>query len=349
MTSPPGPAASAPLLAVRDLQVAFPGAAGPAHAVDGASFTVAPGETVCLVGESGCGKSVTALALLGLVPPPGRIEPGSSIRFEGRELLGLPERELRALRGHRIAMVFQEPATALNPVLSVGEQVAEVVRAHTPASRREAWDRAVAMLGLVGIADPAARARQYPHQLSGGMRQRVMIAMALVLEPRLLIADEPTTALDVTVQAQVLDLLRDLRARTGLALLLITHDLGVVAEMADRVLVMYAGQVVEEAPVRALFATPAHPYTEGLLAAVPAPGRHGEPLRAIPGSVPAAGAWPSGCRFHDRCAHAWERCATESPVLVQVGPAHRARCHLVEEPERRQPPPGAAPAWAPTR
>jgi peptide/nickel transport system ATP-binding protein len=210
------------------------------------------------------------------------------------------------------------------------------VRVHTRASRREAWDRAVAMLKDVGIADPAERAKQYPHELSGGMRQRVMIAMALVLEPRLVIADEPTTALDVTIQAQILDLLRAQRERTGLALLLITHDLGVVAEMATRVLVMYAGQVVEEAPVSALFAAPTHPYTEGLLAAVPRLGQDNDRLRTIPGTVPPATAWPTGCRFRDRCVHAFDRCVTEEPALMQVAAAHRARCHLVQEPSRRR-------------
>jgi oligopeptide/dipeptide ABC transporter ATP-binding protein len=231
-------------------------------------------------------------------------------------------------------MIFQEPMTALNPVLTVGDQIAEVVRVHTTASRKEAWDRAVSMLQQVGIADAAARAKQYPHQLSGGMRQRVMIAMALVLSPQLVIADEPTTALDVTIQAQILELLRELRTRTGMALLLITHDLGVVAEMASRVIVMYAGRIVEEAPVADLFATPSHPYTEGLLAAVPRLGAMQDRLTTITGSVPPLGALPSGCAFRDRCPHAWDRCAAEEPALYQVGPAHRARCHLVQEPSR---------------
>jgi oligopeptide/dipeptide ABC transporter ATP-binding protein len=324
-----------PLLAVNALRVYFATSEGVARAVDGVSFTVAAGETVGLVGESGCGKSVTALSLLRLVPPPGRIESGSSIHFEGQDVLALKAEPLREMRGNRMAMIFQEPMTALNPVLTVGDQVAEVVRVHTRASRSEAWERAVKMLGLVGIPDPAARAKQYPHELSGGMRQRVMIAMALILEPRLVIADEPTTALDVTIQAQILELLRDLRERTGLALLLITHDLGIVAEMASRVIVMYAGEVVEEAPVAALFDTAAHPYTEGLLAAVPRFGEEQERLRTIRGTVPPSTAWPSGCRFRDRCPYAWDRCAKEAPVLLQVGPAHRARCHLIEEPERR--------------
>jgi peptide/nickel transport system ATP-binding protein len=324
-----------PLLSVSALRVYFPTPDGIARAVDGVTFTVAAGETVGLVGESGCGKSVTALSLLRLVPPPGRVEAGSGIRFDGQDVLSLAPEPLRELRGNRMAMIFQEPMTALNPVLTVGDQVAEVVRVHTTASRSEAWDRAVKMLAQVGIPDPAARAKQYPHELSGGMRQRVMIAMALILEPSLVIADEPTTALDVTIQAQILELLRDMRDRTGLALLLITHDLGVVAEMASRVIVMYAGEVVEEAPVEALFDTPVHPYTEGLLAAVPRFGEEQERLRTIRGTVPPSTAWPSGCRFRDRCPYAFERCVIEAPALLQVAPAHRARCHLVQEPERR--------------
>ena len=334
--APTMPSTAEPLLAVQSLRVTFPTDAGTARAVDGVSFTIAAGETVCVVGESGCGKSLTALSLLRLVPKPGRIEAGSAIRFEGADVLTLDDEKLRAIRGCRMSMIFQEPMTALNPVLTVGDQVAEVVRVHTSASRKEAWERAVAMLREVGIADPAQRAKQYPHELSGGMRQRVMIAMALVLEPRLVIADEPTTALDVTIQAQILDLLRAQRDRTGLALLLITHDLGIVAEMASRVLVMYAGQVVEESPVAEIFTAAAHPYTEGLLGAVPRLDQIGGRLRTITGTVPAATDWPTGCRFRDRCPHAFDRCAVEEPALVQVSAAHRARCHLVQEPERRR-------------
>jgi oligopeptide/dipeptide ABC transporter ATP-binding protein len=331
---------TSPLLSVSDLRVSFQTDAGVARAVDGVSFTVSAGETVGIVGESGCGKTLTALSLLRLIPSGGKLAPSSRVEFEGADMLTIPERELRAVRGRRMAMIFQEPMTALNPVLTVGDQVAEVVRVHTKRSRSEAWALAVAMLARVGIPDAAARAAQYPHELSGGMRQRVMIAMALVLEPALVIADEPTTALDVTIQAQILELLRELRERMGMAVLLITHDLGVVAEMASRVLVMYAGEVVEEAPVESLFARPIHPYTEGLLAAVPSLALASqitqERLRTIPGTVPPPTAWPTGCRFRDRCEHAWERCATDAPALVQIETAHRVRCHLVQEPERRK-------------
>jgi oligopeptide/dipeptide ABC transporter ATP-binding protein len=324
-----------PLLDVHALQITFPAGSGVARAVDGVSFTVARGESVCLVGESGCGKSLTALSLLRLVPPPGRIEPGSRIVFDGADMLTLDDERLRDIRGQHMAMIFQEPMTALNPVLTVGDQIAEVLRVHSVLSRQDRWTRTVEMLTLVGIADAGVRAKQYPHELSGGMRQRVMIAMALIMSPKLVIADEPTTALDVTIQAQILELLRDLRARTGMALLLITHDLGVVAEMASRVIVMYAGRVVEEATVEDLFAAPSHPYTEGLLAAIPKLGQEEERLRTISGSVPPPTALPSGCTFRDRCPYAFERCASEEPALRQVGSAHRARCHLVEEPSRR--------------
>ena len=333
-----------PLLEVSDLRVHFDGPDGIARAVDGVSFGIARGETLALVGESGCGKSVTALSLLRLIDPPGHIEPGSSIRFNGRELLTLPEREMRALRGNRIAMVFQEPASALNPVFTVGDQVAEVARIHDHAARADAWAQAVAMLRRTGIPDAAERARDYPHQLSGGMRQRVLIAMALMMGPDLIVADEPTTALDVTIQAQILDLLRDVQRVSGSAVLLITHDLGVVAEMAQRVLVMYGGEIVESAPVRAIFATPAHPYTEGLLRAMPRRGAARDRLDAIPGTVPPATDWPSGCRFRDRCAHAWNKCAAEAPALVEISPGHAARCHLVTEPQRRARAAAATPA-----
>jgi oligopeptide/dipeptide ABC transporter ATP-binding protein len=258
--------------------------------------------------------------------------------FEGRDLATLDERSLRAIRGARIAMVFQEPMTALNPVFTVGEQIAEVARIHAHASRREAWQRAVEMLHTVGIPAPVQRAREYPHQLSGGMRQRVVIAMALVMNPALVIADEPTTALDVTIQAQILELLDSLQRQFGTSILLITHDLGVVAETVSRVLVMYGGEIVEQADVKTLFADAHHPYTEGLLAAMPRLGEMRERLRTIPGTVPPPTRWPSGCRFHDRCPYAWERCTTEHPPLYQIGAGHTSRCHLAEEPERRRHP-----------
>ncbi|HEX5436294.1 MAG TPA: ABC transporter ATP-binding protein [Gemmatimonadaceae bacterium] len=326
-----------PLLSIQHLRTYFSmrGAEQVARAVDDVSFEVAAHETVGLVGESGCGKSVTALSILRLIDPPGRIEPGSVITFEGRDLLSLDGAAMRAVRGNRIAMIFQEPMTALNPVFTVGDQVAEVARVHSRTSRRDAWERAVEMLRVTGIAAPAERAREYPHQLSGGMRQRVMIAMALMMTPALLVADEPTTALDVTIQAQILELISALQARTGMSVLLITHDLGVIAETASRVIVMYAGETVEEAPVRALFAAAHHPYSEGLLAAMPRLGDGRERLRVIPGAVPPPTAWPAGCRFHDRCPYAWERCTAEHPPLYQIGDGHTSRCHLAQEPERR--------------
>jgi oligopeptide/dipeptide ABC transporter ATP-binding protein len=337
-------APGAPLLRVTHLSTSFPTPYGLARPVDDVSFEVRAGETVCLVGESGSGKSVTALSLLRLIPPPGRIEPSSELVFEGQALLQLDDAGIRAVRGRRIGMIFQEPMAALNPVLTVGEQIAEVVRVHAGATRAEAWARAVEMLTLTGIPAAAERAAQYPHQLSGGMRQRVMIAMALVMRPVLVIADEPTTALDVTIQAQILTLLRDLQSQLGMAVLLITHDLGVVAEMADRVLVMYAGEIVESAPVERLFHATHHPYSEGLLRAMPALGADIERLETIPGTVPKPTEWPAGCRFRERCRYAWERCAREHPPLYQINEGHLSRCHLAEEPERRaeQHPPLAA-------
>jgi peptide/nickel transport system ATP-binding protein len=324
-----------PLLSVRDLRTYFYTENGVARSVDGVSFELGAGETVGLVGESGCGKSVTALSLLRLVRPPGRIEPGSAIEFDGEDLVSIDEKSMRAIRGRRIAMVFQEPMTALNPVFKIGDQIAEVVRVHHGGSRKEAWARAVEMLETVGIPSPAQRANEYPHQLSGGMRQRVVIAMALVMNPALVIADEPTTALDVTIQAQILELLRSLQQKFGTSILLITHDLGVVAETVSRVIVMYGGEVVEEAAVRDLFAAAHHPYTEGLLNAMPRVGQERERLATIPGSVPPPTAWPSGCRFHDRCPYAWDRCLAEHPPLYQIGVGHVSRCHLADEPERR--------------
>ncbi|HVB30848.1 MAG TPA: ABC transporter ATP-binding protein [Gemmatimonadaceae bacterium] len=333
-----------PLLAIENLRTYFHTAGGVARAVDGLSLTVAPGETVGVVGESGCGKSVTALSILRLIGAPGRIESGSRILFQGRDLLSLDGRAMRAVRGNRIAMIFQEPMTALNPVFTVGDQVAEVARIHAGASRAEAWKRAVEMLDRVGIPAAGERAREYPHQLSGGMRQRVMIAMALMMQPDLLIADEPTTALDVTIQAQILELLAELQRQFGMSVLLITHDFGVIAETASRVVVMYGGEAVEQAPVRELFAHPHHPYTQGLLAAMPRLGASRERLQTIPGTVPAPTDWPAGCRFRDRCAFAWERCEREHPALHQLSADHASRCHLAVEPERRVAHPPAAPA-----
>ncbi len=327
-----------PLLRVEQLRTWFHTSAGVARAVDGVTFEVGGNESVGLVGESGCGKSVTSLSILRLITPPGRIEHGSRVIFQEKDLLSLPEREMRAIRGNRIAMIFQEPMTALNPVFTVGDQVAEVARVHARLSRRAAWGRAVEMLRTVGVPAPEDRAREYPHQLSGGLRQRVMIAMALMMEPALLIADEPTTALDVTIQAQILELLSELRQRVGMSMLLITHDLGVIAEATSRVIVMYAGEIVEEAPVAELFARAHHPYSEGLLAAMPRVGARRERLAVIPGTVPSPTAWPSGCRFRDRCPYAWERCEREHPPLYQVGARHTSRCHLADEPERRNRP-----------
>jgi oligopeptide/dipeptide ABC transporter ATP-binding protein len=328
-----------PVLRVHDLKTYFvtERGSGTARAVDGVSFDLYPGETLGLVGESGCGKTVLSLSILRLVPePPGHILPGSSIEFESRNLLTLTPQELRAVRGNRIAMVFQEPMTSLNPVLTIGYQVAEAALVHQRVSRAAARVRAIELLRLVGIPDPETRVDDYPHQLSGGMRQRVMIAMALICHPQILIADEPTTALDVTIQAQILELLGRLQQEMGMAVLLITHDLGVVAESADRVVVMYAGQVVETATTTALFARPQHPYTEGLLESIPRLDHPRERLHSIPGAVPPATAWPGGCRFHPRCPYAWDKCRTEEPPLLETGAAgHTARCWLVAEPARR--------------
>ena len=327
------------LLRVRDLKTYFvtEHGTGTARAVDEVSFDLYPGETLGIVGESGCGKTVTSLSILRLIPePPGHILPGSLIEFEGRNLLAIDAAELRAVRGNQIAMIFQEPMTSLNPVFTVGDQIAEAAIIHQHLSRRAARARAIEMLHLVGIPDPDERVDHYPHQLSGGMRQRVMIAMALVCHPKVLIADEPTTALDVTIQAQILELLDRLQKELGMAVLLITHDLGVVAGHADRVVVMYAGRVVETAKTGELFEHPTHPYTEGLLAAVPRIDAPRARLHAIPGQVPAATAWPTGCRFRPRCPYAWDKCLTEPPLLETGTPGHTARCWLVTEPERRQ-------------
>jgi peptide/nickel transport system ATP-binding protein/oligopeptide transport system ATP-binding protein len=324
------------LLSVTDLTTQFRTERGIARAVDGVSFSVARSETLGIVGESGCGKSVTSLSIMRLVPdPPGEIVQGSSVRFDGRELLELPESEMRKVRGNDIAMIFQEPMTSLNPVYTVGEQIAESFRLHRRASRAEAWTRAVEMLRLVGIPSPEGRAHDYPHQLSGGQRQRVMIAIALSCDPDLLIADEPTTALDVTIQAQILELLADLQHRLGMAMILITHDLGVVAQVCDRVAVMYAGRIVEEGPVQRIFDDPRHPYTQGLLRALPRLDEPSHELAVIPGQVPSPTAWPSGCRFRPRCPFAWDLCAAEEPGLIDASPDQRARCWLETHPERR--------------
>ena len=317
------------MLELRGLVTTFHTIKGPLCAVDGVDLTLHRGEVVCLVGESGSGKSVTGLSLMRLIGPGGSVT-AASMRFAGRGLLELAESEMNRLRGGEMAMIFQEPMTALNPARRVGEQVAEVLRQHRQLSCRAAADRAVALLDRVGIREPAMRARAYPHQLSGGMRQRVMIAIACAAGPALIIADEPTTALDVTVQAQVLDLLLAMQAELGSALLVITHDLGVVAEIADRVVVLYAGQVVEEAAVNELFQAPAHPYTQGLLASVPdvdAPRRPDRRLAAIPGVVPDPLELPTGCRFRDRCGQAHGRCQTAPPQVSLAG-GRRVRCWL---------------------
>ena len=326
-----------PVLSVRNLGVTFDTPRGPARAVDDVSFDLASGETLALVGESGCGKTVTALSILRLLQePPARVAPGASITYGNADLLRVSPEELRRVRGTEIAMVFQEPMTSLNPVLSVGWQIAETVLAHRPVDRAAARARAIDMMRLVGIPDAEDRYRSYPHQLSGGLCQRVMIAMALVCEPKVLIADEPTTALDVTIQAQILELLVELKRRLRLSVLLISHDLALVAGMADRIIVMYGGRIVEQAPTSGLFARPSHPYTEGLLGAVPRIDRPAPTLAAIPGAVPPATDWPAGCRFHPRCAHAWDRCSASEPDLAPAGTDRQSRCWLVSEPARRR-------------
>ena len=325
---------SAPaLLEVERLKTYFFTRDGVVRAVDGVSFSVGRGETLCIVGESGCGKSVTSLSILRLIAsPPGRTVEGR-VLFEGRDLLALPEAEMRKIRGDAISMIFQEPMTSLNPVLTIGHQIAEALVLHRGLSRDAADTRAVEMLRLVRMPEPERRVRQYPHELSGGMRQRVMIAMALACEPRLLIADEPTTALDVTIQAQILDLMREVKERTGAAIMLITHDLGVVAEMAQRVIVMYAGRKVEEASVIDLFARPRHPYTRGLLDSIPKLGASGgnvstadRRLAEIAGTVPALSEIIVGCAFAPRCIYAVERCRVEYPPLEKKAPNHWAAC-----------------------
>ena len=315
-----------PLLSVDDLCVHLFTSRGVVRAVDGVSFSVERGASLGIVGESGCGKTMTALALMRLIPnPPARIVSGR-IMFDGQDVAALDERALRALRGNAMAMIYQDPLTTLNPVFPVGEQIAEAVRLHRNASHAAALARAVEMLELVGIPDPSRCARSYPHQLSGGMRQRAVIAMALACNPKLLIADEPTTALDVTIQAQVLDLMRRLQQELGTAIILITHDLGVIADLVDTVVVMYAGKIVERAPVRRLFASPMHPYTRGLLRSVPSLERREHRMRTIEGSVPSAFDLPPGCRFHPRCGEARPICRCEEPPAVGDGAGGEAAC-----------------------
>jgi peptide/nickel transport system ATP-binding protein len=321
-----------PILSVNNLQTQFFTREGVVRAVDGISFDLARGETLCIVGESGCGKSVTALSILGLIPRDAGRVVGGSIRFEGRELTTLGESEMRRIRGNSISMIFQEPMTSLNPVYMVGQQIAETVEIHQKLGRKAAWDRAVEMLSLVRIADPKRRATEYPHQLSGGMRQRVMIAIALACNPQVLIADEPTTALDVTIQAQILNLMLELKERLGTAIVLITHDLGVVAEVAERVIVMYAGRVAEEASVDELLRNPQHPYTRGLIGSIPRRSMRGAPkairsrLQEIVGIVPSLREEIPGCAFAPRCSLAQEHCTLARPPLEPRGPNHQAAC-----------------------
>jgi len=314
------------LLEIRGLQTRFASDRGEVRAVDGVDLSLERGRTLGIVGESGCGKSVTALSVMGLVPqPPGRIA-GGEILFEGEDLLRAAPARLRDLRGDKLAMIFQEPMTSLNPAFRVGDQIAEALLRHKKLSVKSAHSQAIEMLRRVRMPDPERRAREYPHQLSGGMRQRVMIAMALACHPKLLIADEPTTALDVTIQAQILELMRALRAELGTAIILITHDLGVIAELADEVAVMYGGKVVERGAVERLFAAPQHPYTIGLLGSIPRLDREAGRLNAIEGMVPDAAALPKGCRFHPRCPFAVEKCREEEPPLLELTPRHFSAC-----------------------
>ena len=314
------------LLEIRDLKTSFFTSDGEVRAVDGVTFAIKDGKTMGLVGESGCGKSVTALSVMQLLPKGiGRIV-GGNIVYRGKDLAALSQDEMRDIRGNEISMIFQEPMTSLNPVFTVGEQIGEAVQLHQSANRAEAQDRAIEMLRLVKIAEPEKCVKNYPHQLSGGMRQRVMIGMALSCNPTLLIADEPTTALDVTIQAQILDLINELQQELGMALLLITHDLGVVAEQADEVAVMYAGKIVEHAVPEIIFARPMHPYTIGLMNSVPGVTGKRDRLETIPGIVPSPLNWPSGCRFRDRCNQAEDACAENQPELIEIEPGHWVSC-----------------------
>lgn len=316
---------STSLLDVRDLCIDFETSQGTLRAVDKISFSIKKGESLGIVGESGCGKSVTALSILRLIRPPGRVQ-SKEMKFLGRDLSSVDESEMRSIRGNQISMIFQEPMTALNPVYTTGEQVAEAIRLHQKLKRKDAMVVATEMFKLVGISSPETRVHNYPHQMSGGMRQRVMIAMALACKPELLVADEPTTALDVTIQAQILDLLTKLQSEMGLGIILITHDLAVVADICQRVLVMYAGRIVESAPVSDLFATPHHPYTAGLLNSLPSSSKLGDRLQEIPGMVPPLGQLPPGCKFQDRCSARTALCEESEPELVQLGSSF-VRCH----------------------
>ena len=317
-----------PLLTIRNLETHFFSAGKVVRALDGISFEILEGEVFGLVGETGCGKSVTALSILRLIPfPPGRIVAGS-IRFKDRDILSLPPDQMRAFRGKEISMIFQEPMTSLNPVFRIGDQMREVIMLHQRLGKTAAWEAAVQMLERVRIPDARKVARQYPHQLSGGMRQRVMIAMELSCRPALLIADEPTTALDVTIQAQILRLLKEMKKEMGTSILLITHDLGVVAEMCNRVAVMYAGSIVEQAEVIEIFEQPKHPYTQGLWGAIPLIDQEKDSLTVIPGTVPDLGRLPSGCKFHPRCPHRFEPCDGKRPPMLEVSPGHHAACFL---------------------
>jgi peptide/nickel transport system ATP-binding protein len=326
--------ADKPLLELRNLKTWFYTDEGIAKSVDGVSYAIQSGETLGCVGESGCGKSVTALSIMRLIPdPPGKIVEGEVV-FDGVDLVKLPEDQMRKVRGNKIGMIFQEPMTSLNPVFTIGDQIAEAVILHQKVSKREGWERAIEMLRRVKIPSPEKRVEEYPHQLSGGMRQRVMIAMALSCDPKLLIADEPTTALDVTIQAQILTLIRDLQDEFGMSVLLITHDLGVVAQTAQHVNVMYAGKVVERAATRELFKNPRHPYTVGLFRSIPKLGQKLRRLDVIPGVVPSALEFPTGCRFRNRCPFATEKCLAEEPPLREIGTAaepHQVACHYAED------------------
>jgi peptide/nickel transport system ATP-binding protein len=321
-------AVSDSLLQVKDLVTSFKTDRGIIRAVDGISFNIKKGQTVGLVGESGCGKSVTSLSILRLIQsPPGFVERGS-INFDGKNILDFDDAGMRSIRGNRISMIFQEPMTSLNPVFTIGDQIGEVFRIHQGMNRKQARAKSIDMLRLVKIPAPESRVDEYPHQLSGGMRQRVMIAMALACNPELLIADEPTTALDVTIQAQILDLMADLQKTLNMAILLITHDLGVVAEVCDYVMVMYAGKIAEQAPVKDLFKDPKHPYTKGLLNSIPRLGHKTEYLPTIEGQVPSLSKLPKGCRFQDRCPFVMDKCRVDEPVLVDVGPERKVACWL---------------------